>query len=566
MLLILIVGGLLTAFYFYERKVQIEQLDEKIRGPIHHLLPLFDLPRGVIEMREQQARPGERSPGFDDSGDGERPRRRPPRYQEGDRDGYRPNGPGAGGFDPEAQGQRRPRPPRGNGGDDDSAFGAGVARGYGPGPRDQQLVDTGPEGEPDTNQPREGRGPRNSGFGQAAVRLGQEGLRRVSQIEENGIYIIYWRDEEVAYKSTHAPESPKPPHFSRPRERQNINEVEDVVYRDNGKYREFLQRSPRGWIITGISTDVVDEYMRGFGLKLAGLGAAVIVFGVFVGWIMAARAMKPITAMSETANKIAHGDLSQRIDETNTKNELGKLAQVLNETFGRLDSSFEQQVRFTADASHEMRTPLAVILAKSELALARERTPEKYQETIQTCYDSAQHMSSLIESLLELARVDSGEFRIHSEEGDLGETVNNCVNMLRPLAEKKGIVMEADIQCIKMSFDHQRAKQVFINLLSNAVKYNHENGKIFVTVVREGDDAVVRIKDTGPGIEPEDLKNIFNRFYRVDKSRNSKQGSTGLGLAISKAIVNAHHGRISAESTYGIGTTFIVRLPIQANS
>ena len=404
-------------------------------------------------------------------------------------------------------------------------------------------------------------------------RLQVEGNDRLARHEANGLYVIYWRQGEVFYKTKGSPESVAPSDRGveprRPEDETNLqgperdNQFEGVFYRWNGKHREFLQHTPRGWLLTGISTDVVDEHMAVFKWQLIGLGAIVIGFGVAVGWIMATRAMKPIAAMSSAATKIAAGDLSQRIDETSTKNELGQLAHVLNDTFGRLDSSFEQQVRFTADASHEMRTPLAVILAKSELALVRERTPEKYQETIKTCYDSAQHMSSLIESLLELARVDSGEFKVQREQGNIGLEVSTCVDMLRPLAEKRGITVESDIQGIEMEFDAQRIRQVVINLLSNAVKYNHEQGKIFVRVRKENNEAVISVQDTGPGIKPDDLKNIFNRFYRVDKSRNSKQGSTGLGLAISQAIVQAHEGRLEAESDFGAGTTFRMRLPLK---
>lgn len=567
MLLVLIVGGMLTAFYFYERKVQIEQLDERIRAPIHHLLPLFDLPRGIVEMRDQQGAEGRAYPDIEGT-DEERPRPRRPRFQEGDGEDFSPDGARSGDFRPGAQGpngQRRPRPARNFQEGDEFSPRWGRSEGSGPGMRGQELVDISEQGEPDSDQEDALRGPREGGYTQATVRLGEQGLRRLSQIEQGGIYIIYWRNGEVAYKSTNSPESPDPPQNldHREREKLNINDVEDVMYRDNGKHREFLQRSPRGWVITGISTDVVDEYMHEFGLKLLGIGVGIIIFGVVVGWIMASRAIRPIAAMSTTATKIAHGDLSQRIDETNTKNELGQLAQVLNETFGRLDSSFEQQVRFTADASHEMRTPLAVILAKSELALVRDRSTEKYKETIQACHDSAQHMSSLIDSLLELARVDSGEFRVNLYPGNIGETVRDCVEMLRPLAEQRGIHIESDIQGVSMSFDAQRIKQVVINLLSNAVKYNHDNGKIIAKVFKQGESAVISISDTGPGIKEEDLKHVFDRFYRVDKARNAKQGSTGLGLAISQAIVVSHGGKIQAESEYGVGTTFRVVLPIK---
>src|SRR6185503_11200869 len=210
-------------------------------------------------------------------------------------------------------------------------------------------------------------------------------------------------------------------------------------------------------------------------------GGAVLVLGLAGGWWLATRAIRPIDDISATAVKIAGGDLSRRISAAETDDELGRLAGVLNSAFARLEAAFGQQARFTADASHELRTPVSVILTQTQTALGRERNAAEYRETIEACQRAAQRMRQLIESLLELARLDAGQEPIQRERFDLSRTVRECVELVRPLAVDRSVQIHCDLSPVECLGDANRLGQVVTNLLSNAVHFNHERGEIRVS-------------------------------------------------------------------------------------
>ena len=257
-------------------------------------------------------------------------------------------------------------------------------------------------------------------------------------------------------------------------------------------------------------------------------------------------------------------NLSERIDESRIKSELGRLAQVLNRMFGRLQASFERQARFTADASHELRTPVSVVLAQSELALAKQRSPEEYQEALGACYRAAKRMESLVDGLLTLARIDAGQLEIRHEPVDLRQVVENSVALLKPLADQKQIELKCNLQVVVVTGDAERLGQVVANLMNNAITYNHEGGQVRLHLAAEEDNATLSVSDTGIGIEDSDLPRVFERFYRVDKARTGNSGGIGLGLAICQEIVLSHGGMIDVASVAGNGTTFTVRLPLRS--
>jgi heavy metal sensor kinase len=328
-------------------------------------------------------------------------------------------------------------------------------------------------------------------------------------------------------------------------------------------YREIIHASPNvGILVVGASVKPIETYLSKLETKLIGIGFLIIAGGFLVGWFLIGRSLKPIEAISGAAHRIAEGNLSERIKISGNGSELGQLSMVLNETFEKLETSFEHQVRFTADASHEMRTPIAVILSKSQFALSKNRSPEKYQEALQTCVDSAQHMRTLTSGLLELSKVDSGEFHLRPELGNLEELTGEVVKLIEPLADDRGIKIKCDLQSMKTEFDPSKMRQALLNLLGNAVKYNREGGEIEITLNKIGAEILWSVRDTGPGIESVALKSIFERFFQVDKARTrTGRNGTGLGLPITKAIVEAHRGTISVVSEVGKGTTFEVKLP-----
>jgi two-component system, OmpR family, sensor kinase len=297
--------------------------------------------------------------------------------------------------------------------------------------------------------------------------------------------------------------------------------------------------------------------------QVALTGAGVFAAGLFGGWWLSARAVQPIAAMSATVAGITAERLSDRIDLRGVDAELASLGSLINTMLGRLETSFDQQARFTADASHELRTPLSVVLANLELALARPRTAESYRETLQTCRRAAQRMAALVDDLLTLARADAGELELRREPFDLGAAAASCVGLLGALADRKGVQLSvaAPESGAPVFGDPERLGRVVTNLVANAVVYNHPGGRVLVTVGVEEDEAVLAVSDTGVGIADEHLPHVFERFYRVDPARSREPGGSGLGLAICKGVVDAHGGTIAVTSAVGRGTTFTVRLP-----
>ena len=334
--------------------------------------------------------------------------------------------------------------------------------------------------------------------------------------------------------------------------------------RTRGQVRELFRFLPQGdCILIGRSIAPDLAAMRRLALWLAAAGAAVLLLGLAGGWWVATRAIRPIEAISGTAVKIAGGDLSQRINTADTDSELGRLAGVLNSTFARLEAAFGQQARFTSDASHELRTPVSVILSQTQTALSRDRASPEYREALEACQRAARRMKTLTESLLELARLDAGQEPMKHERFDLSRVTRDCVELLRPLAAERGIQIHCDVPPLECLGDAERISQVVTNLLTNAIHFNRDQGEVRLSARTEGGAVLLTVADTGQGIPREDVPHIFERFYRVDKSRSRVQGRSGLGLAICKAIVDAHGGSIEVSSQPGLGSAFTVKLPLR---
>ena len=330
-----------------------------------------------------------------------------------------------------------------------------------------------------------------------------------------------------------------------------------------GLYRELVLFTPPGEIVlAGRSIAPEISELRRTALMLSSVGAGILLLGLVGGWWLASRAIRPIEDISATAVKISAGDLSQRIDVGETESELGRLASVLNSTFARLDAAFTQQQQFTSDAAHELRTPVSVMLTQTQTTLNRERSAAEYRETLESCQRAAQRMRRLIESLLELARLDAGQQPMKQSRFDLAQTARDCVALVEPIAAARHVKMVCDLPSLECVGDSERLGQVITNLLTNAITYNRENGEVRVNGETRNGSVILTVSDTGTGISAEDLPCVFDRFYRADSSRTS--GNTGLGLAISKAIVEAHGGVIEVSSQLGVGTVFTLRLPSAA--
>jgi two-component system, OmpR family, sensor kinase len=369
-------------------------------------------------------------------------------------------------------------------------------------------------------------------------------------------YFVIWRDDGVAAKTSAFASVPVPP---------SINDYQDdrrQQLRDRDYFREAFALGPPGMVVLvgrDIGADMND--LSNLMWLLVGTGGVVFALGLAGGWLLSRNSVKPIEEITRVASDISERNLSDRIGATDMDSEFAALAGTLNATFARLESAFAQQAQFTADASHELRTPLSIIQMHHELALSKERTSDEYREVIATCQRATSRMNSLVESLLTLARVDADGLTLAVDRIDLAPVIGESIDHTQPLAAAKQIIVTPRLDSTFVSADRNRLAQVVTNLLTNAIAYSPQQSGILVSLEQDADDAIVTVADTGFGIPSEDLSNIFQRFYRVDKERSRDSGGSGLGLSICQTIVEAHGGSISVESQPGIGSTFRFRLP-----
>jgi heavy metal sensor kinase len=281
------------------------------------------------------------------------------------------------------------------------------------------------------------------------------------------------------------------------------------------------------------------------------------------GYFLARKSLAPVVEMGERAAHINAANLGERLPVGNERSELGRLALTFNELLARLDVSFEQQRRFMADASHELRTPVAIVCGESEVALSRSaRSSEEYRESLTILHDEGRRLTRIVEDLFTLARADAGQYRLAPVTFYLDETVAECVRAVRSLAAQHGVnLIHRHGAEMPLRGDEALVRRMILNLLDNAIKYNPEDGEVRVELAREFDGYTISKKDTGTGI-PEDARpHIFERFYRADKARSRNGGGAGLGLSIASWIVEAHGGRIALERSDKSGSSFLVYLP-----
>lgn len=375
-------------------------------------------------------------------------------------------------------------------------------------------------------------------------------------------FIIWGNTGQLLHKSESAPDLPCPNLEVRTdglpqlvtRERRADHDYRELVRANGGRFKNTIL------VGRSLEKDLAAQHQSGLMLVVTGL--VILAAGVLGGGWLSARVIRPLDAMTETAESISAQNLSQRLNVKEADTELGKLATVLNRTFDRLQEAFERQSQFTADASHELRTPLSVISSHTELALLRPRTNEEYRAALETCQRASKRMRSLIDALLVLARFDSGMPSMNLAELDIEPVIQDCVSLVKQLADEHGIQLQVDVFPCEVRGDWDRLAQVFTNLLTNAIRYNVESGRINISCHTEERFAVISIADTGIGIAPDQLPRIFDRFYQVNKARTWTEGSCGLGLAICKTIIDAHGGSITAQSRLEAGTTIEVRLPL----
>jgi heavy metal sensor kinase len=291
--------------------------------------------------------------------------------------------------------------------------------------------------------------------------------------------------------------------------------------------------------------------------------AIALLLAVGGGFFMASRALGPIDQITRTAEAISADDLSRRLDLPRAPDEVGRLAASFERMLDRLDRAFDQQRRFTADASHELRTPIAMLVSRAGLALERPRAEQDYVRILGEIRDDSLRMSRIVNDLLTLARADASEFVGPVEPLDTGELIAAVVDSMRSLAAERGVNLEMRVEQSPVVIgDQTRLMQLLINLIDNALGHTPAGGTVRISSDARAASAVIKVTDTGCGIASEHLPHVFERFFRGDRDTFRQRAGAGLGLALCLSIARAHGGDIHITSEVSHGTEVTVRLPI----
>lgn len=328
----------------------------------------------------------------------------------------------------------------------------------------------------------------------------------------------------------------------------------------------LLVSSPSGdtlFVQEGVSLEGEYTFLRHLRTTLFFFLPGMLGLSILSGRLIARKVLQPIETITREARTIEAQDLNRRLPVANPQDEIGQLVDVLNSLLARLEGAFAQMRQFSADAAHELRTPLAVLRCGMEVVTARARSVEEYQEALGAAIEEVSCLSHVVDNLFTLARADAGSQEFTWKSVDLRELLHEVYEQAELIAEAKGlrVSLHTDGE-ILVQGDCLRLKQLFLNLVDNAVKYTSAGGSIHLTVEHEGQWAKVVVEDSGIGIPPEALPHIFARFYRVDQARSLSDTGGGLGLSICQWVAQTHGGKITVQSRVGSGSTFIVSLPM----
>lgn len=312
----------------------------------------------------------------------------------------------------------------------------------------------------------------------------------------------------------------------------------------------------------GTSLEDFDETMKRLLIIMIIAIPTSIASTIAIGYAAARKALRPVEKMRKTAFKITSRNLGERIDLGRRKDELGRLAQTFNEMIDRLQGAFQRINQFSSDVSHELKTPLTIIKGETEVALRKERTVAEYKSILASHLEEADQMTRIIEDLLLLSKADKDEMRMSIETISLRDLVLTVCADMRLLAQQKDVQLVAETSAdAKLRGDELKLRRMLRNIVDNGIKYTPTGGTVEVSSQVNDGMVTIDVRDTGLGIAKEDLKYIFDRFYRADRSRKRENGS-GLGLSISKWIAEAHGGTIDVESRISSGSLFSIRLPL----
>jgi heavy metal sensor kinase len=314
---------------------------------------------------------------------------------------------------------------------------------------------------------------------------------------------------------------------------------------------------------TGVEDDDVVHTLRTFRDDV--LAFALLMLGVAsgVGYWLSRKALAPIDAITSTARSIGGTNLSSRLTTLETNDELQRLSDTLNQMLARIETSFQRVSQFTADASHELRTPISLMRTEAEIALRKSRNEDEYRDALRHILIEAERTSALIDDLLSLARADAGRESLDMKELNLCEVVASVEQEWRKVMSGHHLEFTMQRPGFNVFFtaDDGAIRRLLNILLDNAAKYTPRGGAVTISLSANDNRALLAVSDTGIGINDEDKAHVFERFYRADKARNRESGGSGLGLAIAHWIVQKHNGTIEVDSTIGQRTVFTISLP-----
>jgi heavy metal sensor kinase len=313
-----------------------------------------------------------------------------------------------------------------------------------------------------------------------------------------------------------------------------------------------------------VPTEPFDQALDNFRIIEKRYLPLLVILASLLGYWLSAQALAPVSRIIQGAERVGVRNLSRRLEVPRARDELRRLTEHLNAMLDRIEASVKRITQFTADASHDLRTPLALIRTNAELVLRRPRSESEYREALHRILVTSEETTELIEQLLMLARADANVAQLKMEPTELYKIVRAAGQKARMLAAGKGLSFsESGPPCsLTLSANAAALERLLLSVVDNAVKYTPPSGHVALVLAVQGSQAVIEVRDTGIGIAEQDLPHVFERFYRADQTRSRETRGSGLGLSIAKWIAETHNGSIELRSRPGQGTTVIIRLPL----
>lgn len=342
--------------------------------------------------------------------------------------------------------------------------------------------------------------------------------------------------------------------------------VYETIENQNSRTRmvtiPFIENKQVSFVQVGSSLADFDETMRKLLIIMViGIPTSLTVI-VIVGYFMAKKSLKPVDQITKAAVKISSSNLDERIDIKGRKDELSRLADTFNAMIGRLKDSFQRINQFSIDVSHELKTPLTILKGETEVALRKERSNEEYRQLLQSNLEEIDRMAQIIDDLLLLSKADRKDVKLNIENISLRDLIADVCMKMKIFADKKEITLIVDeLADVRLSGDELKLRRMLWNIIENGIKYTPKDGVVTVSSYTNNGCVCIDVRDNGIGISADDVKYIFDRFYRADRSRKRESGS-GLGLSISKWIAEAHKGAIEVTSQPAQGSQFLIKLPV----